>query len=188
VLTAVDAGALWVWGPTCDADGANAWELPLPAWWEELWPELARRRLVLATGHLDAAGRRRFAEACAGLPEVTCSLTHSLFLADGEVEALAATGCAFELDCYTRTVAIPGHTAAPVARRASRIRELGCLVHLTSDGGQASTSDPFRFAAAELEKLRPECGDELVYALAREGPERLAARLGLGDGHDRGDT
>jgi hypothetical protein len=175
VVEAVEAGARWVWGPTCTAAGENAFELPLPGWWEELWPELAGtgRRVVLATGHLDAAGRRRFAEACAGVPHVTCSVTHSHFLPAEEVRSLAATGCAFEFDCFTATREIPGLTAGSLPELAGIALDAGCNAYLTSDGGQASTGDPFRFAEAVVEGWRAEYGNELLERLGRTGPERL---------------
>jgi hypothetical protein len=175
VAAAVESGARWVWGPTCTPDGENAWELPLPAWWDELWAELADsdRRFVLATGHLDAEGRRRFAEACAAVPHVTCSVTHSHFLTGDELRSLATTRCAFEFDCFTLTRAIPGRSAGSLPELAGLVLEAGCTAYLTSDGGQASTGDPFRFAAATLEEWRTACGDDLLLTLGRTGPVRF---------------
>jgi len=175
VLAAVGSGAGWVWCPTCDAEGMNAWNLPLPVWWNELWAELVEhgRRLVLATGHLDSDGRRIVAEACAGVPHITCSITHSHFVSEEELVSLSRTGCAFEFDCYTLTHTIPGLSAGSLRRFAELALERGCNAYLTSDGGQASTGNPFAFAAATLRSWRPTCGDDLLVTLSRSGPERL---------------
>lgn len=175
VVAAVESGARWVWGPTCRPDGTNDWELPLPHWWDEVWHALLATdiRFVLATGHLDSEGRRRFAEACARSSNVTCSITHTLFVAEDEVAALAATGCAFEFDCLTYGLDIPGRTRGSLPRLADAALSRGSIAYLTSDGGQSSTGNPFMFAAATLEALRPTCGDELLTTLSRSGPDRF---------------
>ena len=175
VVSAVESGARWVWGPTCHADGTNDWDLPLPAWWEDVWQALAGTglRIVLATGHLDADGRRRVAEACAATSHISCSVTHTLFLREEEIVALSATGCAFEFDCFTYGRLIPGRSPGSLPRLAEAALARGCIAYLTSDGGQASTGNPFLFAAATLEELRRVCGDELTRTLSRSGPERF---------------
>src|SRR5919204_701841 len=67
VVEAIERGALWLWGPTQTEDGEIGWELTLPRDWDRVaaWLSGWRRPLVLATGHLGAAGRAAFAALAA---------------------------------------------------------------------------------------------------------------------------
>jgi hypothetical protein len=182
VMAAIEAGARWVWGPTQNEALENAWRLPLPRIWNEVWPELVAsgRKLVLAAAHLDFAGQQVVARACADVPHITCSITHGGFLVEDELAALAPTGCAFEFDCYTLTREVPGMKQGSLERLASAALERGNIAYLTSDAGQASTGNPFTFASGVLDEWRPELGDDLLEALSRTGPERLVQRaLGI---------
>jgi hypothetical protein len=176
VVAAVDAGAIWLWGPTCDGSGRIAWDLPLPAWWPELRSQLAEvtRPLVLATAHLRSEDRAELAEAAAALPQARCSVTHSLHLERGELRALAQAGCAFELDMYTFAFPVSGRTVGPLREWASAVLDEGALAYATSDGGQAHTGDPFEFTARVLPRLKPALGTTLLEQLCVEAPARLA--------------
>jgi hypothetical protein len=175
VIAAVEAGARWVWGPTCKPDGENDFLLPLPAIWADLWPELVAcgRRLVVATAHLTPRDALRVAEDCAAVEHLACSITHSAFLTVDEISALAPTGCAFEFDCFTLTRTKPALPLGSLRALASHALELGNLAYLTSDGGQASSGNPFLFAEGVIEGWRLDVGDELLETLARTGPARF---------------
>jgi hypothetical protein len=177
VLEAVDGGARWIWGPTWNEAHENAFRLPLPAIWDDLWPELAAGSapVVLATGHLDPPSALHVARTCADVGHVTCSVTHSGFLEVDELLALAETGCAFEFDCYTMTREMPGLTQGSLDELATLALDRGNLAYLTSDAGQLATGDPFLFAEGVLERWRPQLGEELLVTLARTNPARVVA-------------
>ena len=167
VVEAVDAGARWIWGPTLGDDGAVGWDLPLPAWWDELahWLALPRRRLVLATGHLGAPGRAAMAELAERHDHLLCSVTHSLFVPLDELEQLAGLGCRLEVDAYTLAVDIPG-------RRRARLEDVVARgpVYFTSDGGQEATGNPFLFGARTLDEV---AAPELAVEIGVRGPEAV---------------
>src|SRR5213079_579993 len=95
VTGAIEAGALWLWGPTQDTAGAIGWERPLPRDWSRIvgWLREFDGPLVLATAHLGAEGRAAFAELAAGRENLVCSVTHSLYVPLEEARVLAASGC-----------------------------------------------------------------------------------------------
>src|SRR5205823_4148454 len=103
VTGAIEAGALWLWGPTQDTAGAIGWERPLPRDWSRIvgWLREFDGPLVLATAHLGAEGRAAFVELAADRESLVCSVTHSLYVPLEEARALAACGCVFEVDAYT---------------------------------------------------------------------------------------
>jgi hypothetical protein len=179
VVAALDAGAVWIWGPTCDAEGRIAWDLPLPAWWPELGAQLASydRPLVLATGHLSGEGRRQLAETAAALPAGRCSVTHSLHLELSELRELAAAACAFELDLYTYAFPIPGRPLQSPQKWAGAVLDEGATAYVTSDGGQLQTGNPFEFAARVRPRLEAELGAATVARLCVDEPERFAREV-----------
>ena len=101
-LDAVDDGALWVWGPTLDAQGEIGWDLPLPRFWDELSAWLSDRGspLVLATGHIGRAEIHEAVDAAfaAGVSQVV--VTHPDYPSQGvpleEQRELAARGALLE--------------------------------------------------------------------------------------------
>ncbi len=177
VIDAVEAGAAWIWGPTCTPDGEIGWDLPLPEWWTELRLGLSTfaKPFVLATGHLGSGGRRAFAEAASELRDARCSITHSLYVTLEEVRLLAATGAAFELDAYTFVFLPKGPLLGPPKLWIEAFAERESIVYFTSDGGQAHSGDPFAFAERVLQKLEPMLGLECVKQIAQTGPEAMAA-------------
>ncbi len=176
VRSALQAGARWIWGPTRNANGDLAWDLPLPSWWPELLPDLPAG-VVLATGHVDAAGREAFAVIASQLSGVYCSVTHSLYLDDNEMIALADLGCAFEFDLYTAAYPVPGRPRRDLLERARELRDHDVFVYLTSDAGQAHVGNPFDFSGRMLDQLATEAGDRLIDELAVEKPEAFVARI-----------
>jgi len=158
VVAAVETGARWVWGPTLGPDSEVGWDLTLPAWWAELsrWLAESRTRLVLATGHLGAQGRAAMAKLADDHDHLLCSVTHSHFVPLDELEELAARGCRFEVDAYTLTVDIPGRKRAGLEDVLAR-----GTVYFTSDGGQASTGNPFVFGARTLDAVARDAAMEI---------------------------
>lgn len=183
VLGALADGARWLWGPTVTPAGETAWELELPPYWPELAIELARRerRLVVATGHLAAPGRRAFAELAATTPALLCSVTHTLYVPLPELLDLAELGAVFELDGYTFTHELPGRTLQAPGDAIDALEAAGALVYFTSDGGQASTGNPFAFGAEALEQLGAAIGEERAEQLGQRNPALVVAWLdGMG--------
>jgi hypothetical protein len=179
VTQAIERGALWLWGPT-QTDGAQVgWELPLPADWERTarWLACLQRPLVLATGHLGAHGRAAFAELAAEHAHLTCSITHSLYVPLREALSLAALGCVFELDAFTYSFDLDGRMRADIGRHVSALTQAGALVYFTSDGGQASTGNPFVFGARVLARIEQHIGQAAAFAIAVDNPAALVARL-----------
>jgi hypothetical protein len=179
VVAAIGDGAIWVWGPTLDATGEIGWELPLPALWDELSAWLSDRTspLVLATGHLGADGRAAFARLCADSEALVCSITHSLYVPLDEALSLAASGCAIEVDAFTYAFPPDGLQRTDVRRHVHTLLDAGALVYFTSDGGQASTGNPFEFGAAVLDELAAVVGDDVAGVIAVDHPAALVARL-----------
>jgi hypothetical protein len=179
VVTAVESGARWVWGPTTGDDGRVAWDLPLPGWWAELAEQLPQlgRRLVLATGHLAPAGRAELAALARSHEHLVCSVTHSLFVGAGELVQLHDLGCRFEIDAYTLAVQIPGRDRMDVERLMDVLPEAEQLVYFTSDGGQQTTGDPFLFGAAVLDDVAARIGPEPARKLGIHNPEALVSWL-----------
>jgi hypothetical protein len=155
------------------------WDLSLPTWWPVLAPRLEglEAPLVLATGHLDAAGRRTFAELASTSPRWTCSITHAAWLDRGEVAVLMGLGCVFEVDLYTAVHAPAGRARTDLARVIGELRAAGASVYLTTDAGQLETGDPYRFAEAELDRLVRAVGPGEVEEMARTTPEHLARHV-----------
>jgi hypothetical protein len=176
IRKAIADGARWVWGPTYRAGGVS-WDLPLPA----IWPEVATmlmtvdEPLVLATGHLGADGRRAFAQLAAQLPRARCSITHSLYLEDAEIDALRALDAVFEVDLYTATRAIEGRPLLDLAGGLVRLTARGAFVYLTTDAGQVATGDPYAFSAAVLQTLRGNLPDDVIKTVAIANPAKIAA-------------
>ena len=179
VIDALDHGARWIWGPSRDADGKPAWDLPLPPWWLELREHLSqvRRSVALATSHLGPAGRRAFAETAAAVPTVASSVTHSLYLDRAEADALGSLGCAFEFDLYTSIYPVPGRPAGDLVELATQRLERGSLAYLTSDAGQAHVGNPFEFSAAVLADLSKRIARPLLHSLAVDGPAEFVGRV-----------
>jgi hypothetical protein len=171
VVEAVDAGARWVWGPTLGPDGEIGWDLPLPAWWDELaqWLAEPRQRLVLATGHLGADGREAMAALAERHDHLLCSVTHSLFVPLDELERLGELGCRLEVDAYTLTVDIAGRTRVQLEDAVAR-----GPVYFTSDGGQQATGNPFVFGARTLDDV---AAPELAEEIGVRNPEAVIAWL-----------
>jgi Family of unknown function (DUF6282) len=178
VVAAVEAGARWIWGPTMTAAGEIGWDLPLPSHWDDLaaWLADRRPRIVLATGHLGPKGRSTFASAAAKAG-VTCSVTHSLFLPLAEASALAATGCAFEIDAYTYVHAIDGRQRSDLVPMLRTLGAAGATVYFTSDGGQAATGDPFAFGRRVLADVAGLIGADAARRLAFDGPRAIVAGI-----------
>lgn len=181
VVVAVEAGALWVWGPTVKPGGEIGWDLPLPQAWEAVARFLAElgRPLVLATGHLGADGRASFAALAAKNDLLFCSITHSLYLPLEEALTLATTGAVFEVDAYTYATEIEGRIRGDIREHVQALTRAGALVYFTSDGGQASTGNPFEFGARVLDAIAEKIGPEEARALGVENPASLVQRLEL---------
>jgi hypothetical protein len=182
VIQAVETGARWVWGPTLDARGRIAWELELPGWSDRVgeWLTQGVRRVVLATGHLGAAGRATFAQLAALHEHLVCSITHSLYVPIDELRTLARTGCVFEIDAYTLTFNLDGRRRQDLREVVGALRELGALVYFTSDGGQEATGDPFLFGAKALEHAARLIGDEATAEIGARNPAALVRWLDEG--------
>jgi hypothetical protein len=172
VMGALALGARWIWGPSRDPQGQLAWNLPLPRWWPELRAALATlsHPLVLATAHLDAAGRLEFARTAAERPTLRCSVTHGLYLPERETTMLAELGGAVELDLYTSIHPVPQRPRADFLTRAAALRDKGAFVYLTSDAGQAHVGNPFEFSARVLGELADRGGTGLIDELAVQNP------------------
>ena len=179
VLGAVADGARWIWGPSRDSQGRLAWDLPLPSWWPELRSALPTlpHPVVLATSHLDAAGRLEFARAAADVHGVHCSVTHSLYVPEEEASVLANLGCAFELDLYTAVHLVPDRPQTDVVQRATALREMGSFVYLSSDAGQKDVGNPFEFSNRVLTDLADKAGGDLIDELAVRNPAALVGRV-----------
>lgn len=179
VMAALALGARWIWGPSRDSEGRLAWDLALPPWWPELRSALATlsHPVVLATSHLDAAGRLEFARSAAELSAARCSVTHSLYLPAEEAKALADFGCAFEFDLYTAVHPIPDRPRADLGTRAAALRETGSFVYFTSDAGQAQLGNPFSFANRVLSDLADKNGGDLVDELAVRNPAEFVGKV-----------
>lgn len=179
VKAAVGSGARWIWGPSRDAHGRLAWNLPLPPWWPALreWLPHTYQPVVLATAHLGPQGRREFARAAASMENVVCSVTHSAYVATEEAAKLAALGCAFEFDLYTYRFPQEGRPNADLLQRAASLREGGALVYLASDAGQQHVGNPFDFSAAVLAELVERAGRELIESLAEYNPAAFVRRV-----------
>jgi hypothetical protein len=179
VLEALADGATWLWGPTVSAGGEIAWELELPPYWPVLEDELREleRPLVLATGHLGACGRRRFAALAAERPHLLCSVTHTLYVPPHELPELAGQGAVFELDAYTLRHDLRGRTRHAPEETLRALRALGALVYFTSDGGQASTGNPFVFGAEALDELGTLIGRARAEELGVAAPAAVIAWL-----------
>jgi Family of unknown function (DUF6282) len=179
VVEALDDGAAWLWGPTISPKGETTWELALPEYWNELTDELRRRgsRRILATGHLGGPGRAQFAELAASSPYLLCSVTHTLYVPPSELRELAARGAVFEIDAYTLRHDLPGRTRHRPEDALGALRGAGALVYFTSDGGQASTGNPFAFGAESLDELGTLIGDAVAEELGVDGPAAVVAWL-----------
>lgn len=179
VMGAVALGARWIWGPSRDSEGRLAWDLALPPWWPELRSALTTvpHSVVLATSHLDAAGRLELARTAAERPTIRCSVTHSLYLPVKEAAALSELGCAFEFDFYTAVYPVPGRPQGDLLRQAASLRETGSLVYFTSDGGQAQLGNPFEFSTRVLNDLVAASGSSLVDELAVRNPAEFVGTV-----------
>jgi hypothetical protein len=178
VRDALDRGVRWIWSPSREADGSLGWDLALPRAWDAI-AEMLRRLgepVVLATSHLSAVGRQECASLASDVPSILCTVTHSLYLDDEEVTALARLGAVFEADLYTMTRQVRDVATAPLAPRADLVHSVGSTLYLTSDAGQAAVGDPYVFVRDELHKLRGSLGDRLR-PLTVNGPERVARHL-----------
>jgi hypothetical protein len=131
--------------------------------------------LVVATSHLGTVGRQEVAELAHSSSTITCSVTHSLYLLDTEVRALAALGAVFEADLYTMFNPIRPSPVAALAGRAQLCWSLGTALYLTSDAGQMSTGDPYQFVAGCLSSLA--LAPDMREQLAVVGPREVAARV-----------
>lgn len=176
---ALDNGVRWIWGPSRKPDGGLAWELPLPADWAVMRSALDRYDgpLVIATSHLDRAGRSEIAHLCAERSDRLCTVTHSLYLDDDEVIRLARLEAVFEADLYTLTRTVRDWRV-PLGARTTLIHESGASIYLTSDAGQAATGDPYEFVAGALERIETELPD-LLPELIRHTPSQVVRHLGL---------
>jgi len=178
VAEAIADGARWVWGPTY-RDGQVAWDLPLPARWSSFAGMLqaVARPLVLATGHLSAAGRRVFAEIAAASKSLRCSITHSLYLPPAEVAELRDLGCVFEVDLYTASHQIAGRPEVSLAGGIRTLRDLGATVYLTTDAGQRDTGDPYVFSKKRLDDIAGAIGADVLNEIAVANPDAVAQRV-----------
>ena len=180
VLAAIAAGARWLWGPSRGPGLALGWDLPLPSWWPDLRGRLGgdRPRIVLATGHADAAGRLAMALAAQGTGDL-CSVTHALRVPIAESERLVSLGCLLEVDLYTGAHAVPGIPLADLAAGIERLVARGLPFYLASDAGQAEVGDPYAFSARMLAALAERVGETTVHRAATDAPARVLARLGI---------
>jgi hypothetical protein len=174
---AVDLGVRWIWGPSRLADGSLGWDLPLPDRWPEMREILiaSSKPLVVATSHLGDVGRRELAQLAQASRHITCSVTHSLYLKDSEVRALAELGTVFEADFYTMFNDVRPSPIAQLSARADLCWSLGTLLYLTSDAGQMSTGDPYQFVAQCLSSLALPADMKVVLAAA--APREVAAQV-----------
>jgi Family of unknown function (DUF6282) len=179
IVGAIGEGASWVWGPTLKTQGEIGWDLPLPPFWDELsiWLSDRQSPLVLATGHLGGEGRADFARLCAGSDALICSITHSLYVPLDEALSLAASGCAIEVDAFTYAFPPEGLERRDVRRHVHTLLDAGALVYFTSDGGQASTGNPFDFGARVLDELAAVVGHDAAGVIGVDHPAALVARL-----------
>jgi Family of unknown function (DUF6282) len=179
VMGAVALGARWIWGPSRDSEGRLAWDLALPPWWSELRSALTTvaHSVVLATSHLDTAGRLELARTAAERPTIRCSVTHSLYLPVKEAAALSELGCAFEFDFYTAVHPVPGRPHGDLLGQAASLRETGSLVYFTSDGGQAQLGNPFEFSTRVLSDLVAASGSSLVDEFAVRNPAEFVGTV-----------
>jgi hypothetical protein len=177
VMTALEAGGVWLWGPSRDALGALSWDLDLPPWWPEVRARLGHldHHVVVATAHLGRAGRLELAETAAELESVVCSITHSLYVDVEEAQQLAGLGCAFELDLFTSAFPIKGRPARRLEEQAVALTGTGATVYLTSDAGQIDTGNPFEFTARQIALLASRLATSTVSAMVETGPEAIAA-------------
>lgn len=177
VLAAMDAGGVWLWGPSRDANGGLNWELDLPSWWPEVRAGLGHigHQVVLATAHLGRAGRLEFARTAVELESAVCSVTHSLYIDLDEAAALASLGCAFELDLFTSAFPIDGRPVRSLEQQVVDLRRTGATVYLTSDGGQVDTGNPFEFAARRIALLASRLDAGTTKAIVESGPQALVA-------------
>ncbi len=180
VAAAVADGARWIWGPSRAPGLRLGWDLPLPTWWPALLEALDadRPRLVFATGHTDAAGRRAMAEAARTNGDL-CSVTHALRIPPGEAEELARLGCLLEVDLYTTAHPVPGLKSLDLVAGLARLAQAGLPVYITTDAGQAEVGDPYRFSSVMLAALAERIGEDAVVAAAGTGPTGVATALGL---------
>ncbi len=108
-------------------------------------------------------------------------MTHSLYLHDSEVRALAEMGTVFEADLYTMFNDIRSAPVAPLPSRADLCwsargpRGLGRLLYLTSDAGQLATGDPYQFVAHCLSSLA--LPHDMKGTLAMSAPREVAAQV-----------
>jgi hypothetical protein len=135
------------------------------------------RPLVLGTGHLGQAGRRAFAEFAAATPDITCSVTHSLYLDPAEVAELHRLGCLFEVDLYTSTRAIHGRPRTDLAQGIAALRAAGAWVYVTTDCGQKDVGDPYVFSRATLDTFAGAIGDAAATEVVVDHPRQLALRV-----------
>ncbi len=179
VLDAVMRGALWLWGPTQTVSGDIGWDLPLPCWWDDIaaWLRRRDRRLWLATGHLGAKGRLALAQLARENEKLACTITHSLQVSIDEALALAALGCAFEIDAFTYANPVAGRPRTDVGELLEALLDAQALVYFTSDGGQAETGDPFVFGATVLTEIEAVVGAELAALIGVENPMAVVSRV-----------
>ena len=180
VVEAIEGGARWLWGCTMTAGVEIGWDLSLPEWWPELAKWLAGypQPLILGTGHLGPEGRLAFAELARASAH-TCSITHSLYIPLTEALAHAAAGCALEIDGYTFANPLPGRRRGSLTELVEQALEVDALVYFTSDGGQASTGNPFAFGRRVLEDFEAIVGPERTRRLAIDGPAAVLAAAGI---------
>jgi hypothetical protein len=179
VISAIESGARWVWGPSQDGGGRSAWDLPLPKWWPDLRDYLREtaRPLALATSHLDAKGRAEFVETATSHEDLHCTITHSLYVELTELRELGSSGCSFEFDLYTYFYPIRGRPRRGLLVHSAALLESDYRVYLASDCGQAHVGNPFRFSTAALAELAKNGGEALVRKLAVEGPDQFVSRI-----------
>jgi hypothetical protein len=182
ITEAIEDGALWLWGPTQTERGGIGWDLALPDDWQQLaaWLTQLQRPLVLATGHLAAEGRAAFATLAGEHEYLICSVTHTLYVPLEEALSLAALGCSFEIDAFTYSFDLDGRERADLHRHLSALQGAGALVYFTSDGGQASTGNPFAFGARVLEEIARRIGTEAATKIGMDKPAALVAQLERG--------
>ncbi len=178
VREALADGACWVWGPTYVAGGVG-WDLPLPSRWPEFAALLAKtdRPLVLATGHLGPAGRRAFGEFAAKVSNLTCCVTHSLYLDADEVAALHGLGCLFEVDLYTSTRDVHARPRTDLATGIAALCAAGAWVYVTTDCGQKDVGDPYLFSRSTLDAFAATIGEAVASEVAVDHPRQLASRV-----------
>ena len=164
------------------ADDLVGWELELPDWWSSaaFWLERIDRTIVLATGHLAAAGRLAFAELAQKNDRLLCSVTHTLYVPADELTGLAELGCVFEIDAYTFSFDLAGRARNELSATLDGLGSAGALVYFTSDGGQESTGNPFDFGAQALDRVAALVGDTTASALGTSNPAAVVRWLDEG--------